>query len=390
VTDAAHLRAAMTTELALGGRLTTKQWTSAFNTVPRHEFLHRFFALTDDGTTYEAVDDSRSEWLDVVYRDAVWPTQLDGDPTAWQRAHDTGPISGEPTCSSTQPSLMASMLEALDTEPGQRVLEIGTGTGYNTALLAHRLGDTNVTTVDVDADLTAQARDNLSRAGYAPTVVTGDGERGHAAGAPYDRLIATCSVPAVPPAWLEQVRPGGVIVTNLYRRLVGGSLVRLVVRDDHTAGGKLLHDCAGFMPLRAHHTPDLWELVKAASQQDGDTGKSNLPEPVSDDGPAWTVLADLLMPDVARTDITRDDGTVQWLVHPDGSWAYHDTTTSHVEQGGPRKLWDQLEQIYTVWNDNRRTSRDNIGLTITATGEQVIWLDDETNTIDPQERTRNR
>ncbi|MGI9004088.1 MAG: hypothetical protein ACR2GH_20975 [Pseudonocardia sp.] len=153
MTDAAHLRAAMTTELALGGRLTTKQWASAFSTVPRDEFLHRFFALTDDGTTYEAVDDSRSEWLDMVYRDAVWPTQLDGDPTAWQRAHDTGPISGEPTCSSTQPSLMASMLEALDTEPGQRVLEIGTGTGYNAALLAHRLGDTNVTTVDVDADL---------------------------------------------------------------------------------------------------------------------------------------------------------------------------------------------------------------------------------------------
>jgi protein-L-isoaspartate O-methyltransferase len=117
VTDtAAKLRAAMTTELAFGGWLSTKQWSAAFTAVPRHEFLRRFFALTDDGTKYEAVDDSHPEWLGMVYRNSVWPTQLDGDPYGWSRARDIGPVSGEPTCSSTQPSLMASMLEALDVD----------------------------------------------------------------------------------------------------------------------------------------------------------------------------------------------------------------------------------------------------------------------------------
>jgi methyltransferase of ATP-grasp peptide maturase system len=381
VTDASTLREAMTAELAFGGWLTTKQWTSAFSAVARHEFLHRFFALTDDGDKYEAVDDRHPEWLGMVYRNAVWPTQLDGDRSAWTRARDTGPISGEPTCSSTQPSLMASMLEALNVEAGQRVLEIGTGTGYNAALLAHRLGNANVTTVDVDPTLTRQARENLDRAGYLPTVITGDGEHGHADGAPYDRLIATCSVTAVPSAWLGQVRPGGVIVTNLYRQLIGGILVRLTVRDDHTASGHLLDDDGGFMPLRAHQAPDLWELVKSASKQDGDTRKSALPEPFSDDGAAWTVLADLLMPGVARTDIHRDTGTVQWLVHPGGSWAYHDTTTGEVEQGGPRKLWDELEEVHGAWAENDKPARDRIGLTVTASGETWVWVHDETNTV---------
>ncbi|MGH3940130.1 MAG: ATP-grasp peptide maturase system methyltransferase [Pseudonocardiaceae bacterium] len=381
MTDADNLRTALVEELTAHKWLTTDQWQAAFDTVPRHLFLPRFFALTPDGATYEAIDDNHPEWLHMAYRNAVWPTQLDGDLTAWQRARDTGPISGEPTCSATQPSLMATMLEALDMQAGQRALEIGTGTGYNAALLAHRLGETNVTTVDVDPSLTTQARVNLDRARYSPTVVTGNGAHGHSERAPYDRLIATCSVAAVPAAWLHQVRPGGVILANLYRQLIGGSLVRLTVHDDGTASGRLLDDSGGFMPLRAHQSPAMWNLIKAASKQEGVTRESGLPEPVSDNGPAWTVLADLLMPGVARTDITRDDGAVQWLVHPDGSWAYYDMTTGDVEQHGPRQLWDELEHVYAMWAGNGKPHRDHIGVTITTTGKHHIWLHNDTNTI---------
>ncbi|MGH8573948.1 MAG: ATP-grasp peptide maturase system methyltransferase, partial [Gammaproteobacteria bacterium] len=342
-----ELRAALVDELATHGWLASNEWNAAFRAVPRHVFLTRFFALTPDGTRYAAIDETHPHWLHMVYRNAVWPTQLNGEPSTWQRAKDTGPIKGEPTCSSTQPSLMATMLEALHVEDGHRVLEIGTGTGYNAALLAHRVGNKNVTTVDVDAELTTQAQVNLDNAGYSPTVITGDGARGYPDDAPYDRLIATCSVPAIPPAWLHQVRPGGLILVNLYRQLIGGSLARLTVRRDGTARGPLLDDWGGFMPLRAHQPGDLWELVKAATKQDGTTRQSRLPEPLNDDAPAWAMLADLLLPGVARTDIHRDNGTVQWLVHPDGSWAYHDTTTGLVEQSGPRSLWDELEHIYT-------------------------------------------
>jgi protein-L-isoaspartate(D-aspartate) O-methyltransferase len=172
-------------------------------------------------------------------------------------------------------------------------------------------------------------------------------------------------------------------VTNLYRQLVGGPLVRLTVRDDRSATGQLLDDWGGFMPLRAHQYTDSAQLIRTASQQDGDRRASHLPAPVSEDGPAWVVLADLLMADVSRTDIARADGDVQWLVHPNGSWAYHDTTTGIVEQGGPRRLWDELERIYELWTDNGKPARDQIGLTVTPSGDHHIWLHNDTNVVTP-------
>jgi protein-L-isoaspartate O-methyltransferase len=100
--------------------------------------------------------------------------------------------------SSTKPDLMVRMLETLDVHDGHRVLEIGTGTGYNAALLAHRLGDGRVFSIDVGAEFVDLARQRLATAGFHPTLVSGDGVHGLAEHAPYDRIIATCSVPAVP------------------------------------------------------------------------------------------------------------------------------------------------------------------------------------------------
>lgn len=99
--------------------------------------------------------------------------------------------------SSTKPDLMVRMLEILDVHDGHRVLEIGTGSGY-AALLAHRLGDNQVFSVDVDDDLVALARDRLAAAGYRPMLKVIDGVHGLPEHAPFDGIIATCSVPAVP------------------------------------------------------------------------------------------------------------------------------------------------------------------------------------------------
>jgi len=93
---------------------------------------------------------------------------------------------------------MIRMLEALDIADGQRVLEIGTGTGYNAALLSHRLGDHFVHSVDIDPQRVEQARERITRLGYQPTLGTVDGAGGWPAHAPYDGIIATCSVPAIP------------------------------------------------------------------------------------------------------------------------------------------------------------------------------------------------
>jgi SAM-dependent methyltransferase len=91
------------------------------------------------------------------------------------------------TSSSTMPSLMARMLEALDVRDGHRVLEIGTGTGYNAALLCHRLGPRNVVSIDIDPTLVAAARSRLADLGYHPTLVAGDGTTGAVQHGPYDR-----------------------------------------------------------------------------------------------------------------------------------------------------------------------------------------------------------
>lgn len=381
MSEANELRAELAAELSCHGWLISPEWVQAFRAVPRQLFLRRFFALTPDGLRYEALDHHHPDWLTLAYRNMVWPTQLDGDDTRWDQARAQGPLTGTPTCSSTQPSLMAIMLEALDVHGNHRVLEIGTGTGYNAALLAHRLGDDQVVTVDIDTNLVTRAQQNLAEAGYKPTVAATDGATGYPDKAPFDRVLATCAVTTIPPAWLTQTRPGGVILANLHRHLIGGSLVRLTIREDGSASGPLLADWGGFMPLRAHQRTDPAPLISAASQQDGDKRDSRLPAPVNDNAQAWIVLADLLLAEVSRTDIARTDGDVQWLTHPDGSWAYHDTTTSTVEQGGPRRLWDELERIHRLWTDNGEPTRADIGLTVTPNRLHHVWLHHEENFV---------
>ncbi|MBV9162615.1 MAG: methyltransferase domain-containing protein, partial [Pseudonocardiales bacterium] len=126
---------------------------------------------------------------------------------------------------------MVEMLEALDVRDGHRVLEIGTGTGYNAALLSHRLGGENVVSIDIDPGLIQMSRRRLEELGYAPTLVAGNGLAGVPDHGPYDRIIATCAVPEVPLAWIEQLAPGGAMLINV-RGEVAGVLCLLSKQDD--------------------------------------------------------------------------------------------------------------------------------------------------------------
>jgi protein-L-isoaspartate(D-aspartate) O-methyltransferase len=153
----------------------------AFLAVPRHVFLP-------------------PELTARAYEDAALVTKSD--------AH------GLPLSSSTQPAMMAIMLGQLGLAAGHRVLEIGTGTGYNAALMTEIVGRSgSVVTIDVDPDLVEQARATLAAAGFAGvTVVCGDGARGVPEHAPYDRIIVTAGVWDLPPQWLAQLAAGGRIV----------------------------------------------------------------------------------------------------------------------------------------------------------------------------------
>ncbi|WP_241844364.1 methyltransferase domain-containing protein [Kitasatospora sp. CB01950] len=106
------------------------------------------------------------------------------------------------------------MWRQLGAEAGQRVLEIGTGTGYSTALGAHRLGDANLTSIEYDPVVGGAAATALKAAGFEPRLIIGDGLRGDPQGGQYDRLVATCSVRYIPLPWLHQVKPGGRILAT--------------------------------------------------------------------------------------------------------------------------------------------------------------------------------
>ena len=111
----------------------------------------------------------------------------------------------------SQPTTVILMLQLLDVLPGQRVLEIGTGSGYNAALLAKLAG--TVVTVERHEKLAELARENLKLAGLEKVVViAGDGKKGCARLAPYDRIIVTAAAYQVPPQLKDQLAVGGFLV----------------------------------------------------------------------------------------------------------------------------------------------------------------------------------
>ncbi|MEU6509070.1 methyltransferase domain-containing protein [Streptomyces sp. NPDC046942] len=217
-------------------------WREAFAAVPRHLFVPYYYVAGPRGYERrwgESPDPrARERWVRGAYADAPLATRL---------------RDGELVSSSSQPSLMARMLVALRVEDGNRVLEVGAGTGWNAALLAHRLGaDDLVTTIDLEPEITESARRHLEAAGHRPVVVvTGDGARGVPERAPFDRIIATCALPTVPRAWLAQCRPGARILTPL-----ATGVLALTVRDPAHAEGRFLPTAAYFVPLRGEVRPE--------------------------------------------------------------------------------------------------------------------------------------
>ena len=147
-----------------------------------------------------------------------------------ERVDDDRPLqigSGQTT---SQPSLIAAMLEALELEGHERVLEVGTGLGYEAALLAHLAAE--VHTVERHASLAAQARERLAAAGIdGVTVHVGDGTQGVPDHAPYAAIIVAAATPEVPPALAAQLEDGGRLLAP-----VGPEGDQQVIRYRATAG----------------------------------------------------------------------------------------------------------------------------------------------------------
>jgi protein-L-isoaspartate(D-aspartate) O-methyltransferase len=150
----------------------------------------------------------------------------------------------------TQPSLCARMLEALRLRGDDRVLEIGTGYGYQAALLAALAAE--VVSVEWWPDMVEQARDNLAANGIGNvTVITGDGGLGAASSAPFDGIVVAAAYPEVPRPLVEQLRVGGRLVQP-----IGAGGDEIVVVFQRTAEGLVRRAelvPARFVMLRGKH-----------------------------------------------------------------------------------------------------------------------------------------
>jgi methyltransferase of ATP-grasp peptide maturase system len=366
----------LTDNLAASGHLSDDQWRQAFQMVPRHLFVPRFWR--DPATLLDGDDPATAaQWLEAVYSDQSLTTQyapVPGTDLRWS------------TSSSTKPSLMAHMLGMLNIHTGHTVLEIGTGTGYNTALLCHRLGDTDVTSIDIDPDLVQDASRRLAALGYHPTLLAGDGANGVTGNAPYDRIIATCAVPTIPPPWIDQLAPSGTIVADL-RGDLASSIAVLHKTHPDTVTGRFSAVPGHFMWLRADVTNPLRDGGEFDTVIDHDGADQHVttfdPRVLNDTDLRFMLqLTDLTLQHLWRS---QDNGTdTLHLSAEDGSWAqaqpHRDQTL--ITQGGPRRIWPTIEHATTRWNQLGRPIRDRFGLTATTTGTiRDYWLDQPSNKL---------
>jgi len=127
-------------------------------------------------------------------------------------AYDDNPMVIGHSQSISQPYTVAMMLDALELEKGLKVLEIGSGSGWNAALLQELVGGTQVMSVEYIKELAELARDNLKKIGSFAKVMHGDGSLGYKAHAPYDRIIVTCASPSILDSWKQQLMLNGIII----------------------------------------------------------------------------------------------------------------------------------------------------------------------------------
>ncbi|OQD51892.1 protein-L-isoaspartate(D-aspartate) O-methyltransferase [Streptomyces phaeoluteigriseus] len=362
-------------------KVLTSDWLPAFTAVPRTEFLPELIWPFDMDTGVTVAVDLRDEpslWFSYAHADVPILTQ-------W----DDGARQGRgqvPTSSASMPSVVFSMLRDLDVQPGQRILEIGTGTGWNAALLAHRVGGRdNVVSLEVDAGVAAAARDRLARVDAGVLVISRDGEHGDQPGAPYDRIIATAGVRRIPSAWISDVRPGGLILAPWGTHFTNmDAVARLTVAEDGRRGEGRFTRPVEFMKLRgqrslfAGHEVYVTDGVEAA---DRSTTTVTEPELLGEGRfAAGPFAVGLRVRDCHHQAAEKRDGArpVWFYGLTDRSWACVMFTDGQPEaqvwQSGPRRLWDEVAAALAWWRAADEPGFERFGLTATATGQQA-WLD---------------
>lgn len=338
---ARHRNEELVSRLEASGALRERAVAGAFRAVLRHHFLP-------------------GRPLDEVYEDAAIMTK-------------TGE-GGVPISSSSQPAIMAIMLQLLRLRRGHRVLEIGAGTGYNAALISRLVGpEGRVTTLDIDDDLVAQARANLAAAGIdGVEVVRTDGTGGWPAGAPFDRVIVTAGADDLSPQWVAQLVEDGRLVLPLGLARPAQHCLALVKRGRIMESEELCQ--CGFMPLRGGMAPASADLdARLVAWLDDEPRPAGYEVPVSDLraglGPWLALVVDgpVLLP--ARAGLParfgwRDERGVALIGEPD-----ENDMQPLLTYGDGDSVVARLIEAHRAWT-RAGPALDRLRITAVPTGEE--------------------
>ncbi|MFE9329717.1 methyltransferase domain-containing protein [Streptomyces sp. NPDC006925] len=364
-------------------------WLSAFRNAPRSAFLPDLVWPYDMATGTSHPVDRRADaksWQLWVHKNVPLTIQ-------WDDGRHSGKAPGHlPTSSASMPSVVTRMLSDLEVFPGSRVLEIGTGSGWNAGLLSTRLGSRRVVTVEVDSAVAAQARAALAEIGLHPEVICADGRFGWPAEAPYDRVIVAAGVREFPTAWAEQTRPGGLIVAPWGTHYSDeDALVRLTVAEDGSASGPFLRPLE-FMKLRAQRldwrrfAEHVGEFPGNATVSSTSVGLAELSQGRRFQGTAF--ILGLCVPHCAHVVNTDASGSTFWFFDmAEGSRGWASVAfragmrRATVHQSGHRRLWDEVSRALEWWRGEGSPTLDRFGLTVTSGGDCRPWLGDPAHRI---------
>ncbi|MEU6401720.1 ATP-grasp peptide maturase system methyltransferase [Streptomyces sp. NPDC046985] len=378
-TDSVRLREAMAKALTEDGVLADPAWRQAVEAVPRHRFLPGFYLPAHEPdahglTAWEPVTAGLDygRWLAAAYSDTTLITQFDGDEPDWKAPAVRH--GGAPTSSSTLPSLVVRMWADADVHEGHTVLEIGSGTGYSTALACERLGSADVTSIEVDPHRLQQAASALYACGYTPTLAAADGLYGYWPEASFDRIVAACSFRAVPPALLAQTRPGGTILLTLSGWLYGYARVLLTANGDGTAEGRFLGGTVSFMSARTHAAPAFGNPAHWAAGLPvmGRTAHHS-PERITaatEEAFHLRFLAQCAVPDAQMTTVGEVvhlvdvvTGSAATLTPVEDRW--------EVREGGSVRLWERVEGVLSAYDEAGRPRPETFTLHVDDGGQRL-------------------
>ena len=368
-------RAAFLRALHARVRFTDPALAAAVTAVPRDEFV---------GDIYERADMTAGRFKPIQRGSEDWHARMT-DPsfslvTAISRENESD--DGIPRIAATAPVTVARMLELGAFRQGERVLQVGTGPGYLAALLAHRLGPGNVTSVDLDEEAISSATATLRKlvsAGILPDMlrreVADANKLDGLEGQRFDGIISTVSFERIPPAWLSRINPGARVVAPLGG---AGAAARRVVKLTADRTGHLAGKFAPFFTdiMRDRGLGSAPDKTKAPlAMRPGGTRLTELELTDLD----FAFFAGLHRPDI-RLPVAADRHRLVEIAGRNGDYAVASTDVppgrplGKARQAGGEDLFRVVENIHGHWQAQGNPKPHELGLTIDPNGAHKYWV----------------